>query len=52
MRAEGQVAEADAMLWEAIAAFEHLGARLDLVGLRPTAPPEILCADSMKPKAR
>ncbi|MNR88665.1 Adenylate cyclase 2 [compost metagenome] len=52
LRAEGQVAEADAMLWEAIAAFEHLGARLDLVGLRPTAPPEILCADSMKPKAR
>jgi len=52
MRAEGQVDLAEAMLWEAIATFERLGAHLDLAGLRPSASPEILCADSMKPKGR
>jgi class 3 adenylate cyclase/tetratricopeptide (TPR) repeat protein len=57
LRAEGSYAEAEAMLGEAIALFERLGARLDLASLTPASvtsgsSPQILCADSLKPKAR
>ncbi len=52
LRAEGSYAEAEAMLGEAIALFERLGARLDLAGLTAAPSLQILCADSLKPKAR
>lgn len=52
LRAEGAVMEADLLLLEAMATFERLGAGLDLAGLWPPQPPQILCADSPKPKAR